>query len=58
MDNKEVFQIFLIHHSHTDIGYTERQEKLVRYHVDFIKQAIDILNELHQLGKKEYEGFV
>lgn len=32
--------LYLIHHSHTDIGYTDRQEKIERYHVDFIKQAI------------------
>ena len=33
--------IYLIHHSHTDIGYTERQEKLMKYHKDFILQAIE-----------------
>lgn len=49
-------KIFLIHHSHTDIGYTERQEKLTRYHVDFILQAIDILDEIHA-GKLDAEGF-
>lgn len=36
------WKLYLIHHSHTDIGYTDRQEKIERYHVDFIKQAIDI----------------
>lgn len=32
--------VYVIHHSHTDIGYTDRQEKIAQYHVDFIKQAI------------------
>lgn len=50
------WKIFLIHHSHTDIGYTERQEKLTRYHVDFIRQAMDILDEIHA-GKLPAEGF-
>ncbi len=40
------WKIYLIHHSHTDIGYTERQEKLMRYHRDFILQAVDILDKI------------
>ena len=43
--------IYLIHHSHTDIGYTERQEKLKRYHYDFIVQAMDILDDI-RAGKR------
>lgn len=39
------WKVYLIHHSHTDIGYTERQEKIMRYHYDFIRQAIAILDE-------------
>lgn len=35
------FKIFLIYHSHIDIGYTERQEKIAVYQGDFIKQAVD-----------------
>ncbi|WP_235817562.1 glycoside hydrolase family 38 N-terminal domain-containing protein [Gracilibacillus timonensis] len=50
-------KIYVVHHSHTDIGYTERQEKIERYHVDFIKQAIDILNLIHQGRAPEWEGF-
>jgi hypothetical protein len=57
MKLKKNWKIYLIHHSHTDIGYTERQDKIINYHYDFIKQAVDILNEMHA-GKKEYEGFV
>lgn len=34
------FKIFLIYHSHIDIGYTERQEKMAIYQADFIKQAV------------------
>lgn len=35
------FKIFLIYHSHIDIGYTERQEKIAAYQADFIKQAVE-----------------
>lgn len=58
MKINKTWKIYLIHHSHTDIGYTERQEKLMRYHYDFIKQAIDILDEIHETNDKEHEGFV
>lgn len=36
------FKIFLINHSHIDIGYTERQEKMAIYQADFIKQAVEL----------------
>lgn len=58
MSLKKQWNVYLIHHSHTDIGYTERQDKIINYHCDFIKQAIDILNDIHINKKKEYEGFV
>lgn len=58
MELKKNWKIFLIHHSHTDIGYTERQDKIIRYHYDYIRQAIDILNDLHDNSKKETVGFV
>lgn len=47
----------IIHHSHTDIGYTERQEKIERYHVHFIKQAIQVLNSIRSGEKSGWEGF-
>lgn len=37
--------IYLIHHSHTDIGYTHPQEIIKLYHVDFINQAIAIFKD-------------
>lgn len=58
MSLKKNWKIYLIHHSHTDIGYTERQDKIANYHRDFIYQAIHILNDIHENDRKEYEGFV
>ncbi|WP_195573743.1 glycoside hydrolase family 38 C-terminal domain-containing protein [Paenibacillus sp. 1001270B_150601_E10] len=49
--------VYAIHHSHTDIGYTERQEKIEQYHVDFIRQALHIVNEAHKGTKPEWSGF-
>lgn len=36
-----MFEIDLIYHSHIDIGYTDRQERITGYHADFICQAVD-----------------
>ena len=36
-------QLLVIHHSHTDIGYTAPQAIIERYHVDFIRQALRIV---------------
>ncbi len=58
MDLKKQWKVYLIQHSHTDIGYTERQDKIISYHCDFIRQAVDILNDIHENNRKEYEGFV
>ncbi|MCR4960264.1 MAG: hypothetical protein K6A74_02330 [Lachnospiraceae bacterium] len=55
---KKTWDVYLIHHSHTDIGYTERQDKITRYHYDFIKQAIELLDRMHENDEKQYEGFV
>lgn len=50
------FTIYLIHHSHTDIGYTDYQEKIEMNQINFIKEAIDILNEIYD-GKSDRKGF-
>ncbi len=50
-------KIYLMHQTHTDIGYTDRQEKITKYHVDYLKQAI-IISEKIANGKKEWEGFI
>ncbi|WP_242697966.1 glycosyl hydrolase [Bacillus sp. SD088] len=54
---KKKWTLYLIQHSHTDIGYTDRQEKIERYHVDYIKSVIDILDAARNGSKKEWEGY-
>lgn len=58
MKPKKQWDVYVIHHSHTDIGYTERQDKIIRYHCDYIRQAVDILNDIHQNNRQEYQGFI
>lgn len=56
-DLKKKWKVLIINHSHTDIGYTERQEKIEWHHVEYIKEAINILNEAYVNGKEEWQGF-
>lgn len=57
MELKKNWTVYLVQHSHTDIGYTERQDKIIGYHYHFIKQAIDLLDEIHLRGNREIQGF-
>lgn len=58
MELSKKWDIYVIHHAHTDIGYTDLQEKIMNNHYHYIEQAIDLLDEIHAGNKKEYEGFV
>lgn len=51
------FKIYLINHSHIDIGYTERQEKMAVYQADFIKQAVDFSLSDRQLTRDSRSKF-
>ena len=54
---KRMWRIDVIHHSHTDVGYTVRQELAARQHADFLRSAVDILRRIDAGGAKEQRGF-
>ncbi|WP_225048261.1 hypothetical protein [Lacticaseibacillus kribbianus] len=45
--------LYLINHSHTDIGYTARQEDIAHYHADFIRQALAIIRDRQATAQAE-----
>lgn len=51
-------KLYLLHQTHTDIGYTDRQEKIVKFHVDYLKQAIVISEKIARGEKPQWDGFV
>ena len=51
------WRIEVLHHSHTDIGYTERQEFICRQHADFLRQVLDILRRIEAGEAEEQRGF-
>lgn len=45
-------KILVIHHSHTDIGYTNLQNRIEKWQIDFIHQALDIIDDDINAGFK------
>ena len=54
---KRKWHIDVLHHSHTDIGYTDRQELVCRQHGDFLRQAVNILRLIDAGQAPEQQGF-
>ena len=49
--------IYLIHHSHTDIGYTDRQEKISRYHAAYIRDSLRFLKKIETGEMPQWKGY-
>lgn len=41
----EKMRIYVIHHSHTDVGYTDTQEKMKAHHIGFIKEVVGLIGQ-------------
>ena len=39
------WKLYVVHHSHTDIGYTDLQERIIYNHVDYIRSAVKAIKE-------------
>lgn len=44
MGNRK-WTMYIMHHSHTDIGYTDLQERIIYNHIDYIRSAINTAKE-------------
>ncbi len=54
---RRTWHIEVLHHSHTDIGYTARQELICRQHADFLRGAVNILRRIEAGKAREQKGF-
>ena len=54
---QKTWHIEVLHHSHTDIGYTARQELICRQHADFLRGAVNILRRIDAGEAEEQKGF-
>ena len=51
------WHIDVLHHSHTDLGYTARQELVFRQHADFLRRAVEILRGIDAGEAQAQRGF-
>ncbi len=56
-ENPSVKTLYVIHHTHTDIGYTELQGRVARWQSDFIRQALDIIERTRDRIGLDFDGF-
>ena len=49
--SRTIKTVYVVHHSHTDIGYTDLQERVVQGQVNYIRSALRILDHF---GLTEY----
>lgn len=47
------WELFIIQHSHIDIGYTDRQEVIAEYHRHFVRQAVEMALSPKQSSRSE-----
>jgi hypothetical protein len=45
------WDLFIIQHSHIDLGYTDRQEVIADYHRQFVRQAVDLALDAKQKSR-------
>jgi hypothetical protein len=57
MSSKKPFEIFLIQHSHIDVGFTHRQELIGRFRADFLRQIVQILDSPEQQKRSDSSRF-
>ncbi len=56
-DLNRKWKIYVMHHTHTDIGYTDSQEVITDRQIDYIKQAIELSEVIAAGERKEWKGF-
>jgi len=50
------WKVHIIHHTHTDIGYTDSQSRIARFHVEFLDNVIEIARKIRN-GDTSLSGF-
>ena len=45
----KIREVYIVHHSHTDVGYTDLQEQVIYNQTNNIRRAVELISE--GLGK-------
>lgn len=54
---ERAWTVYLLHHTHTDIGYTETQGRIARYHLQFLDDVVAAYRSW-KTGNRSLDGFV
>ena len=50
---KQIREVYIIHHSHTDVGYTDLQEQIIYNQVNNIRNVVSIIKRGYETGSQE-----
>ena len=50
----KIREVYIVHHSHTDVGYTDLQEQVIYNQTNNIRRAVELISE--GLGRNQSEG--
>lgn len=50
---KQIKQVYIVHHSHTDVGYTDLQEQIIYNQVNNIRNVISIIRNGYEQNRAE-----
>ena len=50
---KQIREVYIIHHSHTDVGYTDLQEQIIYNQVNNIRNVISIIKNGYENNTPE-----
>ena len=52
MGNK-IKTVYIVHHSHTDVGYTDLQEQVIYNQVNNIRNVVSLIKKAYEEGRPE-----
>ncbi len=50
---KQIKKVYIVHHSHTDVGYTDLQEQVIYNQVNNIKTAVELIKKGYENNRPE-----
>ena len=53
----KIREVYIVHHSHTDVGYTDLQEQVIYNQVNNIRRAVELIEEGLEKGGTEESHF-
>ena len=52
----KIREVYIVHHSHTDVGYTDLQEQVIYNQANNIRRAVELIEEGLVLRRAVFKG--